>query len=284
MTHYQTLGVSETATPEEIKKAYRKLASQHHPDKGGDTKQFQEIQTAYDIVSNEQKRAQYDNDRRGGGFRFTVNGQDVNGFDQMGPDFENMFRQFGFGAPNFGQGFSQHQPRRNKDLRVNIPVTLASTLAEQKKTVSVQTTNGQRETVEVIIPRGITHDTQIKYPGLGDNFFSSLARGDLYVHVTIIQQPPFTSSGLDLHTNIEINCLDAITGGETEVVGLDDSRFSVVIPQGTQPGTTLRIKGQGLWQLNSSTRGNLLVKIHVTVPVNLSTAQLNLINQIKNCQ
>lgn len=281
MTHYQTLGVSDTASSEEIKKAYRKLASQHHPDKGGDTAKFQAIQTAYDTLGDPAKKEQYDLERQGlGGMRFTVNGHDMSG---MPGGMEDILRNFGFNFNRGGDPFGHfRQPRRNKDLRIEIPLTLSSTLEEQVKTVSVQTTNGHRETVEVKIPRGVTNGTQIKYPGLGDNFFNTLARGDLYVHFSVLQQPPFTVDGLDIHTAIEIDCLSAIVGGETEVSGLDGSKFLVTVPAGTQPGTVLRIKGQGIWQLNGSTRGNLLVKINITVPQNLTAQQLELINQIKN--
>jgi len=286
MTHYATLGVAENATQDEIKKSYRKLASQHHPDRGGDTATFQTIQAAYDVIGDEQKRQQYDHERKNpGGIRFTVNGQEMSG---MPGGMDDILRNFGF---NFGGGFANpfeqmnpHRQRRNKDLRVEIMLPLASTLVEQKKTINVSTTNGHNETVEVTIPRGVTNDAQIKYSGLGDNFFNTLPRGDLYIHFRIEPQANFTTEGLDLVTGIEIGCLDAITGGETEITGIDGTKFVVSIQPGTQPGTTLRIPSHGLWQLNSSQRGNLLVKIIVTVPRNLTADQLELINQIKKSQ
>lgn len=102
MTHYSTLGVADTATPDEIKKAYRKLAGQYHPDKeGGDKTRFQEVQKAYEVLSDPQKKQQYDMERSGrlpGGFRFTVNGQDV---DRVPGGMDDLFRNFGF---NFGGG------------------------------------------------------------------------------------------------------------------------------------------------------------------------------------
>jgi len=278
MTHYETLGVNENAQPDEIKRAYRKLASQHHPDKGGDTARFQEIEAAYRILSDPAQREQYDHERRNpGGFRFNVNGHDLHG---MPPHMEEMLRNFGF---NFGGSpFQQHQPRRNKDLRINLPVTLASTLEDQKYTVSIQTTKGTRENVEITVPRGAYVDTQIKYPGLGDTFFESLPRGDLYVNVFIKPHPPFEVSGLDVVTKAHVNCLDAITGGEVEVEGVDGSRFVLTLPRGAQQHQVLRVRGQGLWQIHSSTRGNLLVIIDLTVPQNLTDEQLQLIQQIKS--
>jgi DnaJ-class molecular chaperone len=281
MTHYNTLGVGESATPEEIKRAYRKLASQHHPDKGGDTAKFQEIEAAYRILSDPAQREQYDHERRNpGGMRFNFNGHDIHEHG-MPPGMEEMLRNFGF---NFGHGanFHQRQPRRNKDLRADVPVTLASTLQDQKYTVSLQTTNGTRETVEITVPRGAQTGTQIKYAGLGDNFFDTLERGDLYVNVFVQPQSNFEIHGLDVLTQVSVDCLTAITGGDLEVEGIDGSKFVVTLPAGAQPGNMLRLREQGLWQMQGSTRGNLIVKINITVPKNLTPEQLELVNKIKS--
>jgi curved DNA-binding protein len=278
MTHYDTLGVSKTATPDEIKRAYRKLASKHHPDKGGDTATFQKIEEAYRILSDEGQRQQYDNPRP----QFHNFGD--SGFDNVPPGMEDLLRQFGFGFGGgpFGQHRGQPQPRRNKDLRVNLPVDLASTLVDQDYSISVQTTKGTRETVKITIPRGACSNTQIKYPNLGDNFFDSLPRGDLYVNIYVKPHPPFVVNELDVIVETSVNCLTAITGGEIEVEGIDGSKFVLVVPAGVQQNQVLRIKEQGLWQIHGSTRGNLLVKIHITVPRNLSEEQLEIIKEIKS--
>jgi curved DNA-binding protein len=279
MTHYATLGVTETATADEIKRAYRGLASKHHPDKGGDTQRFQEIQAAYAVLEDPNRRAQYDQERRnpGGGFRFNVNGQD---FDQMPPGMEDILRGFGFPGSPFGQ----RHPRKNKDLRVEVVMPLAETLQEQKKTLSVQTTTGHRETVEVTVPRGIHSGSQIKYPGLGDNMFNTLPRGDLYIVFTVPPDPKFKVDGIDLISRVSINCLDAITGGVTEITGLDGRIFELQVPVGTQPGTLMRVRGEGLYHLNHTVRGNLLVEIVVSVPQHLTETQLELIRQIQSNQ
>lgn len=281
-THYETLGVGESANADEIKKAYRKLASAHHPDKGGDTKKFQEIQTAYDTLSNDEKRQMYDMERKGmgrpGGVHFN--------FHQGGgmpPEFADIFKNFGFGGGDpFAQFRQNQQPRRNKDLRIEIPITLASTLAEQKKTISVQTTNGNRETVEVIIPRGVTTGTQIKYTGLGDTLFETLARGDLYVQITVQPDSQYVINGIDIYYKINVNCLFAIVGGEVTVNGLDGKIFTMTIPQGTQPGVKFRIADQGLYQMNSDHRGNLYIEIGVTVPQNITQEQKIIIQSLLN--
>jgi DnaJ-class molecular chaperone len=286
MTHYQTLGVNENSTQEEIKKAYRKLASQHHPDKGGDTAKFQEIEAAYRTLSDPAKREQYDHDQRNpGGFRFNVNGEDIH--QGMPHGMEDILRNFGFNFGGAGNPFSHHnfrqqQPRRNKDLQVRVPVSLTSILQEQKMTVSVQTTKGARENVEITIPRGATNGVQIKYPNLGDNFFETLERGDLYVQVVMQPHPNFDISELDVVTTKNIDCLTAMVGGDVEIESYDGSKFVVNLAPGTQPNQMLRIKEQGVWSLHGSTRGNLLVRIQVSVPRNLSEDQLEAIRKIKS--
>jgi DnaJ-class molecular chaperone len=280
MTHYETLGVGENATPEEIKRAYRKLASQHHPDKGGDTAKFQAIQAAYDTLADADKRGQYDHERRNpgmgpGGVHFQWHGGGMPG------GMEDIFRQFGFpGGDPFSQFRQAQQPRRNKDLRVHLEVSLASTLAEQHKTLSVQTTSGSRETVDVTIPRGVTNGTQIKYPGLGDNLFETLARGDLFVQVSIVVPDNFYVNGVDLYTRISVNCLHAITGTNVALTNIDGTQFELTIPAGAQPNTKFRISQQGLYQMNSHVRGDLYAELLITVPRDLMDWQLDLVKQI----
>lgn len=266
MTHYATLGVAENASPDDIKKAFRSLASKHHPDKGGATARFQEIQAAYAVIGDEQKRAQYDAERQGGGFRFSVNGNPFN--SGMPPGMEDLFARFNFGGGGdpFGPFRQQQQPRRNKDLQVRINVNLIDTLQDQKKTISVQTTGGERTTVEVQIPRGVTTGTTIKYPGLGDNLFTSLQRGDLYVQFEVTAPADFQVMGIDLLTDITINSVEAMVGCEKTVRCLDGTELILTIPAGTQPMSKFRIYKQGLWQIHQDLRGNLLVNVNIVTP------------------
>jgi DnaJ-class molecular chaperone len=276
MNYYEILGVSDSATADEIKKAFRKLASQHHPDKGGDHSKFQEIQKAYETLADNNKRQQYDMQRNGfggGGPQFHWHSADM-----QHPDISEIFKSFGFGGDPFG-GFRQQQ-RRNKDLRVNLQVPLNSTLEDQTKTISVQTTNGHRETVNVTIPRGITSGTNIKYAGLGDNLFNTIPRGDLYIQIIVTETENFVVSGLDLFTRVNVNCLLAITGGEVTVFGIDTKQFTVNLPAGVQHNTKFRIPGQGIYQINSELRGNLYVEVAITVPQNLTAEQLEIIRSL----
>lgn len=267
---YTTLGVSRNATNEEIKKAYRKLAGQHHPDKGGDTAKFQEIQNAYDTLSDPVKRQQHDNPNPfsndfGSHFEFHVNSDDI--FSQFFRHAHNPF------------GGRQQQPKRNKDLRINLQVHLADTLDVQVKTVNVQTTNGDRFNIDVNIPRGVTSGTTIKYSQQGDNFFESLPRGDLYVFIHVIGDPRFEIHGNSVLTNLEINSIEAMIGVEKEIQGIDNKNYLIKIPAGCQYGSKFALSGQGLYALNQNHRGDLIVNVIIkTMP--LSDEQIAVIKNL----
>lgn len=280
MNHYETLGVARDASQDDIKRAYRKLASQHHPDRGGDTKRFQEIQAAYDVIGDPERRQQYNAELDGhGAVKFQFHDFGPGGTP---PDIGEIFRSFGFGFDPFAQ-HRQHQ-RRNKDLRIEIALPLVSTLEEQYKTVSVQTTNGHRETVQVQIPRGVTTGTQIKYSGLGDNLFNTLPRGDLYVVFTVHGDHRFSVLGIDLSTKIKLNCLLAVVGANRIIEGPDGRQFEITIPPGTQPGTRFRIPRQGLYVLNSEQRGDLYAEIEIYVPTISDFDQLESLKNIASTE
>jgi molecular chaperone DnaJ len=159
-------------------------------------------------------------------------------------------------------------------------VDLASTLQSQEKTISVQTTKGDRFTVDVSIPRGIDDGTTIKFSQLGDNFFDTLTRGDLYVIISVNPDPRYEIAGNNLITQVEIDSLQAMLGLETQVTGIDGRVFAIRIPQGCQYGTRLGLQGQGLYQLNSHIRGDLIVDIKIKTPV-LNEKQLELLRQLQ---
>jgi DnaJ-class molecular chaperone len=199
----------------------------------------------------------------------------------MGP--EDIFEQFFNGAGGFNQGpfhRQRQQPRRNKDLRVNLNVTLESTLDQQHKTISVQTTKGDRFNVGVDIPRGVSNSTTIKYSQMGDNMFDSLTRGDLYVIINVIKDERFEANGLNLLHTLNIDSIDAMLGTEKVITGLDGKRFSIKIPSGCQYGNKFSIKGQGLYQLNGSVRGDMIVTVSIRTPM-LTEEQLSIVRKIK---
>ena len=279
MDYYSILGVPKGASEEEIKKAYRKLAMQHHPDRGGDAAKFQQIQEAYDTLGDAGKRHAYDNPQPQG-FQFNFS-HGPNGFADLNDILSQAFGgHHGFHDP-FAHMRGHHQPRRNKDLRVNIRVELASTLADQTKTISVQTTNGHRHTVEVKIPRGVQNGSQIKYAGLGDNFFDTLPRGDLYVVISVDHDARYEVHDLDLVYEAQVNCFEAILGQTIDIPAIDARIFQLNVPAGTQSGAIFRIPNQGLYALGANHRGNLMVRVRVVIPTNLDPRQLDLVRQIQ---
>lgn len=268
--HFNTLGVSPTASEDEIKKAYKKLAMKHHPDRGGEQAKFQEIQEAYDTLSNPQKRAQWEQEKHfggaggPGGFSFNF------GF---GPDINDIFRQF------TGGGF--RQPQRNRDIRLGIEVDLESTLDEQTHHINVQHSNGVNKTVEVKIPRGVQTGMQMRFSGKGDHSINNLPPGDLYLEFRVRQHPDFKINGIHLTKLVTMNCIDAILGCKITVTGLDGKTFEIQTPPATQHGARFRIPDQGLWDINQPVRGNLFVEVALQVPAAPTSEQLTKLQQLK---
>lgn len=269
MNHYETLGIHKGASPEEIKKAYRKLASKSHPDKGGDTATFQRIQQAYDILSDPQKRAEYDNPlQQSGAQRFDFN---------FGPhDINDIFAQFGFNT-----AFRNPHSRRNSDIRTEITIGLQETLTDQFKTLKITRPNRPPQNVDIKIPAGVTSGTTIKYPGLGDNLFEGLPPGDLYLTINVLRHPSYQPAGLDLIASLTIDCFQAILGSEQTIVGLDGKMFTVKVPAGVQHGTKLKISGEGLPGFQQDIKGNLLVQIHISIPTNLKPEHVQLVQTLQ---
>lgn len=276
MDYYSILGVPRGASEEEIKRAYRKLAMQHHPDRGGDQIQFQQVQEAYDTLGDPQKRQAYDNPQpQGAHFSFNFGG---------GDPFGDIFSQFGFGPGMDPFAHMRQQQRRNKDIRIRVHVSLSETLKEQTKTISVQTSTGERQTVNVVIPQGITTGSTIKYPGLGDNMFTTLPRGDLIVQFVVDEDAQYSVQGIDLVYKVVINSLDAMAGVAVDIPSLEGRIFNMQIPAGTSHGAKFRIPNQGLYAMNQNgqVRGNLIVEIFVDVVKCTTPQQLDLIQKLRN--
>lgn len=245
--HYATLGVAKTATPEEIKRAFRKLASQHHPDKGGDTARFQQIQAAYDVLGDEAKRAAYDSPaghfhgQGPGGFHFNFG---------QGGDFQDLFRNM------FGQGFAQ--PRRPQPfVRMSLWIKLTDVLTGGRRPVAVSTGSGSN-TIEIDIPRGIEDGDSVQYAGLAPGGV------DLVVQFRVQPDPRWQRDGLNLIVNQDVSIWDMILGGELNMTTIAGEQISVKIPARCQPRTMLRLRGRGITK-NQNT-GDILVRIHPTIP------------------
>jgi curved DNA-binding protein len=242
--HYATLGVARTATPDEIKRAFRKLASQHHPDKGGDTQKFQEIQAAYDTLGDAAKRQQYDNPQ-----------PQFGGFGQ-GAQFGNMhdiFAQMFGGQSPFGQ-----QPPRRNHVRMSLWITLLDVARGGRRPVALGTQAGT-STVEIEIPLGINDGDNVQYTGIAPG------GQDLVIQFRIQPNTEFQRQGLNLVTTHKVSVWILILGGETEVQTVEGNRLVVKIAPHTQPGTTLRLRSQGLRD-QSGHRGDLMAQIQTEIP------------------
>jgi DnaJ-class molecular chaperone len=255
MDHYATLGVNKDATPDEIKKAYRKLASQHHPDKGGDKAKFQEIQEAYATLSDPDKRNQYDNPQPQGfnmgpgGFQF-----------HMGPgvDINDIFGQmFGAGNP-FGQQRSQRQV-----LRTQIRVSLIEAYNGGNQVLKVNTPQGTK-VVDVTIPKGVQTGQQAKYENVIPNAV-------LLIEFIVIPDLVFERRGNDLMANHSVSVLDLIVGTTFQFTTISDKTVEVKIPPKTQPYMMLKISGYGMPVSNTGYYGDQLILLKPFIPDNIST-------------
>jgi curved DNA-binding protein len=274
--YFNTLGVAPDASDEDIKRAYKRLAMKHHPDRGGDQSEFQAIQEAYSTLSDPHKRQQWEQQRQFGG----AHNQEGFHFNfGFGQDINDIIRQFHGGGP-FG-GFRQ-QPARNRDLRVGIEFDLESTLSDQIHHINVQHTNGQNKTVEIKIPRGVQSGMQMRYAGHGDSAIPNVTAGDLYVDFRVRQHLDFRIHGINLSKTVTLNCIDAIIGTTLQVTGIDGKLFEISIPPVTQHDSKFRIAGQGLWDINQPVRGDLLVHILLQVPSAPTAEQLERLQQLKS--
>jgi len=268
MDYYSTLGVSQNATPDEIKKAYRKLAMKHHPDRGGDDRKFAEIQSAYDILTDPQKKQMYDMgadpNQQGGGYR-------------QGP-FE-----FHFGDPfhDFGFGF-QGQARKNKTINVGIEITLEDVLRGKDINAEIIMPDGKKNLVNVSVPPGIEHGQSIRYQGMGEQAIRQLPPGDLMLNIIVLPHSRFIRKGSNIETEVKVDAFTAMIGGSIDIKTLEGKNLNITIPKGVQPNTLLSCKNEGLPDMRSRKKGNLHVKIKVEIPKNLSAEQIEKIKEIKH--
>ena len=254
---YQTLGVNRDATPDEIKRAYRKLASQHHPDKGGDKTRFQEIQIAYDALTDPNKRAAYDNPGMGGfGFRADA------------PfDFQTIFDIFGTRFQQPGQ-----QQHRRQQARMSLWITLSDVAAGGRRAISVGTQQGTHA-VEIEIPLGINDGDSVQYPGAGP-----MSNMDLIITYRIHPDAKFSRTGLHLQTDHVVDIWDLITGGSARVRDILNNELEVTIPARTQPDTVVRLRGRGLTDRHGA-QGDLLVRLQARIPTDINSELLELIKK-----
>jgi curved DNA-binding protein len=282
MDYYAVLGLKRGATPEEIKKAYRSLAMKHHPDRGGNEAKFKEIAAAYEVLSDPEKKNLVDmgvdpNAQPNMGGRYQQSGPFE--FNFGGDDLNEIFRNFGFGTGGFGR--QQQSIRRNKSVSIHIEVTLEEVLTGKDFDAEISVPGGRRKAININIPPGVESGQQVKYRGMGDDLYKDVPAGDLIVNIVVRPHREFERNRETLICEKVISVWDAILGTEIEISALGGKRFVVVVPAGTQPNTMLSCKGEGLPRINSAQRGDLLIRLKVEIPKNLTDTQKHLIETIK---
>jgi curved DNA-binding protein len=304
--YYETLGVSKTATEDEIRSAFRKLARKYHPDVAKDKKsaeeKFKQINEAYEVLSDPEKRRKYDelgaNWNQPGGFQPPPNWQGQQpggGFYQWGGDnggvqfefggtgFSDFFEAFfggGRGRSAFG-GFGGREAtaERGADVEADIMVTLEEALHGSTRTVSLRRAGSHKvETYQVKIPRGVHEGQRIRLAGQGEAGTRGGKSGDLFLRVRLAKHPDFTVEGSDLIHEIKIAPWEAVLGTDLRVPTLEGP-VKLKVPAGTQGAQRFRLRGRGLPGI-SGQRGDLYVVIQLQVPKKISEREREIWNEL----
>jgi len=303
--YYKILEVPRTATQEEIKKSYRKLAMKHHPDrnKGDKTAEskFKDINEAYAVLSNQEKRKQYDT-FGAEGFEQRFSQEDI--FRDF--DFSSIFKEFGFGGGGNifsqffggpGRGFSgsrgygrdasfhdfhgRPQMMRGQDLTYELALTLEEAATSSNKVISYHE-GGRQETVSVKVPAGISTGKKLRLSGKGAASPHGGPHGDLYVLIRVLDHPVFKRDGDDLVLSKEIKFTEALSGAEIEVPTIDQKTLRLKIPPGTQNHAKFRMKGYGMPRMDGEGRGDVYVQVAVAVPTKLNKKQKALLKEMED--
>jgi len=306
--YYESLGVSRTATDTEIKKAFRKLAREYHPDVAKDKKRaeekFKEINEAYEVLSDPAKRKKYDElgadwkqgaefrpppgwegfaGSRGRGFRGGSPGAEAYEFQFGGTGFSDFFEQL-FGARGRGAGFGsrggfaeEDSAERGRDIEGDIMVTLEEAMSGSVRSVSVRH-NSRAETYQVKIPAGVTEGQRLRVAGRGEAGAGGGEAGDLYLRVRLAKHPDFEVEDHNLIYEAELAPWEAVLGANISVPTLN-GRVNIKIPPGTQAGQKLRMRGRGL-PGRGGEDGDLIVVAGIEVPQKVSESERKLWEQL----
>jgi len=294
--YYQILGVSRNATEKEIRQAYRKLARKYHPDVNPGNKEaeqkFKEIQQAYEVLGDKEKRAKYD--RYGEGWEFAA--QQGQGFDPRAgeqgfggfhfeyggadsADLSDIFERFFGGIGGSRRSSQARRPRKGQDLEHSVEVTLEEAFHGSQRVLQMQTAEGRTKRIEVKIPPGVKDGSRIRVAGEGAPGFGGGSAGDLYLIVSVRPHPNFERKGDDLHTEVPVPLLTAVLGGEVQVSTLK-GRVALRIPPETQNGQTFRLNGQGMPRLGGAGSGDLFARVKVVLPTQLSPREKELFEEL----
>lgn len=252
--YYKILGVDRSASAEDIKQAYRRLAARHHPDRGGNTAEFQTIQEAYDTLGDDQRRQQYDRPQ-----------PQVHEFN-FGPgghfNFDEIFTMFG---ARFNQG------ARRSQVRMNLWITLHDVATGGRRQVAVNT--GQASsTIEIQIPPGIDDGDSVQYPNIAPG------GGDLIITFRVQPDDNWQRQGTTLLRDELVSVWTLISGGEIDVPTITGERLRMTIPPMTQPNAMLRARGKGL-PARTGPQGDMIVRVQARIPATISPELLAAIQQ-----
>ena len=292
--YYATLGVSRTASAEEIKKAYRKLARENHPDLHPDDpkakEKFQQVQNAFDVLNDPKKREMFDRygsayesmggggpqgarpwpgaggPRGGGGGPegYDVNLEDL--FAGGGGGFADLFKQFG--GRGRGGSARRNVPEEGADLEHDLSIPFASAVLGGEAQIAVQRGDGRTETIRVKIPAGIEDGKKIRLRGQGEPGANGGAAGDILIRVSIAPHPSFRRIGKRLEVSVPITLAEAIAGGKIDVP-TPHGTITLTVPPGSSSGRKLRVKGQGV-MAGAGEPGDLFAELEIVMPKNLS--------------
>lgn len=282
-TYYDILGISKNASDADIKKAFRKLAATHHPDRGGSEEKFKEISEAYTTLSDPKKRQQYDQYLQFGGASGGF------GSSYGAADFSDLFENFqggGFGGFDFstifGGGARGPRPMRGKDLTLTVMLTAEEALTEttRKATYRIPST-GEEESITIKVPAGAIDGGKLRYRRRGEYGMAGGERGDLVVTTKVAEHPLFKRDGAHIRMEVPLSIFEATLGTTLEIPTPRGSSVRLKIPAGTQDGKTFRMKGLGAPQVKKpDTNGDLFVIVKVVVPTKLSDREHELMSQL----
>ncbi len=288
--YYQILGVDKKATDDQLKKAYRKLAREHHPDANPNNPKaearFKELSEAYEVLSDPAKRREYDmfgafggmggqgwgGQRQAGhggpgGFGGATGGAPFGGLDDI---LQAVFRGAGAGA-----GQAPPRPQKGRDVEVEASISLEEAVAGTSVTLSITPPDRVTKRIKVTIPAGVDTGSRVRVAREGDPGISGGAPGDLFVKVAVRPHPRFTRDGDDLTFDFPLSVFDAVLGAEVTVPTLE-GEVKLKIPPATQGGTTFRLKNKGVPHLRGGGRGALMVRLLLQIPEELGDEELAL--------
>ncbi len=283
--YYKTLGVEKTASTDEIKRAFRKLAMKYHPDRNADDAgaeaKFKEVNEAYAVLSDKDKRRQYDV-YGADGFRARYSQDDIfNSFD-----FSRIFDELGMGGGRFGGifqggrggGFNpftgqrqQTRPQKGQSIEQELTIGFHEAFGGGERTLQIQGPAG-RESISVKIPAGISSGKKLRVRGKGQLSPTGGERGDLFLRIVVAEHPIYSVRGKHIDMDLDVSLTTAILGGSVELTTPSGEERSLKLGALTSNGTRLRLRGEG-FPSSSGASGDLIVRIVLAVPNEITEEQ-----------